>query len=72
MAKGPGDPREAVLLGVACIVVVVWAVATLAQVASPDHQVPRGLDVIMPIVATCLFGGAWMSGRKRNSKDDDE
>lgn len=71
MARGPGDPREAVLLGVACLVVVIWSIATLWQVIDPSHQTPAGLDVVMPIVATGLFGSAWLTGRKRG-KDDDE
>ena len=71
MAKGPGDVQEAVLLGVACVVVVVWAVATLWQVADPTRQAPASLDIVMPIVATGLFGSAWWTGRKRNGKDDE-
>jgi hypothetical protein len=63
--------REAVLLGIACVIVVVWAIATLVSLFDHDAMYPRGLDIVMPIVATGLFGGAWLAGRKRN-RDDDE
>ena len=62
------DRREAVLLGIACTVVVVWAVATLVQVIDPSRQVPTGVNVVMPIVATALFGSAYFTN-KRNGGD---
>jgi uncharacterized membrane protein len=66
----PGREHEYVLLGVAVLIAVVWATATLVQVAFPSHQVPTEVHFVMMSVAAFFFGGsvftAWHS--KTNGK----
>jgi hypothetical protein len=56
---------ERTFLGIAITVTVVWAVATLVQVAFPRHIVPFSVNAIMGTVATSFFSGAFLAGRKR-------
>lgn len=68
MANGgrpQSDATEKVLLGIACVVTVVWAIATMVQVVAPSHPVPGYANLVMMSVATFFFGGAIFQGRKR-------
>lgn len=64
MAGRSGSAYERTFLGIAITVTVVWAVATLVQVAFPGHVVPLGVNAAMGAVATAFFGGAIAAGRK--------
>lgn len=71
MRKGRPDPhelREAVLLILGCGVFLVWAVTTMVSVFG-NRPIDPGIHGIMGIVATGLFGGAYLAGRKGNGKD---
>lgn len=61
-----GSAYERTFLGIAVTVTVVWAVATLVQVAFPAHVVPLTVNATMGIVATGFFGGALVAGRRSN------
>lgn len=66
------DLRERVLLAIGCVITVVWAIATLVQVAYPSHVVSGQVHLVMLTVAAGFFGGAAIQARKNsNGKDDD-
>lgn len=67
MARRSGSAYERTFLGIAVTVTVVWAVATLVQVAFPAHVVPLTVNATMGIVATGFFGGALVAGRRSAS-----
>lgn len=62
------ERREAVVLAIAGVIVIVWAAATLVQVIDPKRQVPSGVNVVMPIVATALFGKVAFSRKNGGDK----
>lgn len=62
-----GSATEHVLLGIACVVTFVWAVATMVQVFVPSHPVPGYANLVMMTVASFFFGGAILSGRKNGN-----
>lgn len=72
--KGPGREHEFVLLGMAVLIAIVWAIATLVQVVFPGHVVPTEVHFVMMSVAAFFFGGsvftAWRSGNGKNGKND--
>jgi hypothetical protein len=57
------DRRERILLAIGCGVMLVWGIAVLVQVAAPSHPVPDSVSIVTPIVATGLFGSAWLTNR---------
>jgi hypothetical protein len=61
--------REAVLLVIGCVVTLVWAIATIAQVIFPERQVSGEVHLIMLAVAGSFFGSAALSSRKTNGKN---
>ena len=63
------DRREAVVLAIAGVIVIVWAGATVAQIIDPSRQVPTTVNVVMPIVAAALFGKTAL--KRRNGGDGD-
>lgn len=71
MQKGPAN-YETVLLALGCLVIIVWAIAVLVQVVNPAHPVPNAVNIVTPIVATGLFGTAYLTGRKKNGDGDDK
>lgn len=70
--KGPGRGHEYVLLGMAVLIAVVWATATLVQVVFPGHVVPTEVHFVMMSVSAFFFGGsvfsAWRGGNGKNGK----
>ncbi len=58
--------REAVLLGLGCIVTLVWSISTLVPLIYTDRQVDGGVHLVMLTVAGGLFGAAAIAGRKAN------
>ena len=60
------NAREALLLGIACVVTVVWAVATITQVIAPTHIVPEYANLAMMLVAGSFFSGSVLARRRRN------
>lgn len=67
----PGREYEYVLLGLAVLISLVWATATLVQVVFPDHRVPTEVHFVMMSVAAFFFGGsvftAWKNGKKNGA-----
>jgi hypothetical protein len=63
-----GRGHELVLLGMAVLIAIVWAVATLVQVIFPSHQVPTEVHFVMMSVAAFFFGGSVFSAWKSNGK----
>ena len=64
------DRREAVLLAIAGVIVILWAAATVVQIVDPSRQVPATVNVVMPIVAAALFGKTAFT-KRRNGDDGD-
>ena len=58
--------REALMLGIACVVTIVWAVATIAQVIAPSHVVPEYANLAMMLVAGSFFTGSIITRKRRN------
>lgn len=56
--------REAILLGLGCVIVGVWVIGVLVQVAFPSHVLPTEVHGIAFVVASALFGGAALAARK--------
>lgn len=69
---GVGRAYERVFLAIAIVVTVVWAMATLVQVAYPAHPVPQYANLVMMIVAGSFFGGAVVVGRRNNGERADD
>jgi hypothetical protein len=65
VGNDPKDIREAILLSLACLVALVWAVTQLASVFF-GRPVDGEVHVIMLAVVTALFGGAALTGRTKN------
>ena len=69
-----GRDHELVLLGLAVLIAIVWATATLVQVVFPAHVVPTEVHFVMMSVAAFFFGGsvfsAWKNGKKNGNGDD--
>jgi uncharacterized membrane protein HdeD (DUF308 family) len=63
--------REAVLLSLACLVALVWAVTQLASVFFA-RPVEGEVHVIMLAVVTALFGSAAVAGRKSGNGNGDK
>lgn len=59
--------RETVLLGLGCVIVAVWVIAVLVQVAFPKHVVPTEVHGVMLVLVPILFGGAAWAARKQGS-----
>jgi len=60
-----------VFLGIAVTVTLVWAVATVVQIVSPDHVVPEYANLVMMTVAGSFFGGAVISARAKKKSNGD-
>lgn len=67
--RSTSSAYERTFLGIAITVVVVWTIATLVQVAFPNHVVPVSVNVVMGTVATAFFGGALLSSRRAAEAD---
>ncbi|HSE43747.1 MAG TPA: hypothetical protein VLA89_00305 [Gemmatimonadales bacterium] len=68
--RPPGREHELVLLGLAVLIALVWATATLVQVVFPSHAVPTEVHFVMMSVAAFFFGGSvFTSIWKRNGKN---
>lgn len=68
----PQRPRETVTLMIAVVVTGVWTISTLAQVISPDRQVPTYANIIMGAVVGSLFGAAYARSRRNGKPNGDE
>lgn len=66
MPQEPGSRYEKALIALGSFVLIVWGIAVLVQVAFPSHPAPEAVNIVTPIVATGLFGGAIVAGRKKN------
>lgn len=56
--------RETVLLVLGCVVVAAWIVVVLIQAAYPSHVVPKEVHGIAFLVASSLFGTAFVVNRR--------
>lgn len=63
--RDPHETREMVLLVLGCVIVSVWVIAVLVQVASPSRVVPTEVHGVMLILVPILFGGAAWAARKQ-------
>lgn len=63
-----GRDHELVLLGLAVLIAVVWATATLVQVIWPSHAVPTEVHFVMMSVAAFFFGGSVFTAWRTNGK----
>lgn len=62
--RDPRETREAVLLGLGCVITSVWVIAVLVQVAFPSRVVPPEVHAVMLVLVPTLFGtAAWQSRR---------
>lgn len=61
---------ERVFLAIAAVVTAIWAVAQLVQIISPTHVAPQYVNYVMVSVAGSFFGGAVLTGRRRNGKEE--
>lgn len=68
--KTPGREHELVLLGLAVLIALVWAIATMVQVIFPSHAVPTEVHFVMMSVAAFFFGGSVFSAWKKNGKSN--
>lgn len=59
---------NALRIGVACVVAIVWAVVFLASVFNPRVNTPPELSGVMLAVVTWLFGGAFREGLKERGR----
>jgi hypothetical protein len=64
-ARDPHETREIVLLILGCVIVAVWVIAVLVQVAFPARVVPTEVHGVMLILVPILFGGAAWAARKQ-------
>jgi uncharacterized membrane protein len=55
-----------VLLGIAVLIAIVWAIATMVQVIFPSRVVPTEVHFVMMSVAAFFFGGSVFAAWKRN------
>lgn len=56
--------NETILLVLGCVVVGAWVIVVLVQSAFPTHVVPTEVHGIAFVVASALFGSAFVVGRK--------
>lgn len=73
MAEGSSfalTPYERVFLGIAIIVTLIWAVATVVQIAYPNRVVPEYANLVMMTVAGSFFGGAVLTSRANRRAGD--
>ena len=64
-ANDSGSRREAVLLGLGCLVVVAEVALVFIQSLLPNHPVPTEFHAIAFVCATSLFGSAALAARKQ-------
>lgn len=63
------DAYELVFLGLAILIAIIWAVATIVQIIDPSRAVPLYANLMMAAVSGSFFGGAVISSRRRNGND---